>query len=74
MESTAASVIKKFGGVRALARAIDVNPSTVSRWTMPREKGGAAGRIPAKAQPLVIEAAKKAGIKLTIAREPLIKS
>lgn len=75
--SQAQRVIDKFGGPRRLAallRVIDPpradgkirhTPSSVYRWTYPRERGGTAGRIPAHVLPLVMKAARLEGIFLT---------
>jgi transposase-like protein len=42
----AAGVIAKFGGVRALARELGVDPATLSKWQ--RVKEGCGGLIPAR--------------------------
>lgn len=42
----ARKVIDAFGGCRATARALDISPSTVSRWTTPTLMRGTGGRIP----------------------------
>lgn len=39
-------VIDTFGGIRATARAADVQPSTVCRWLKPRSEGGTGGFVP----------------------------
>lgn len=56
MTNDAPFIIAKFGGVNALAQAIDKNPATVYRWTYPKEKGGTGGLIPS-ASLLKIQAA-----------------
>lgn len=48
----AAFVIRRFGGVRACARAVKRNPSSVSRWK-------ATGQIPESAHKSILRAAKK---------------
>ena len=58
-------VITAFGGVRAVARAIGRNPSSVSRWRMDKQFGGTGGRVPGAVQALLLEEAKLAGVKLT---------
>ena len=69
-QSSAWRVIEKFGGVRRLCEALnDVgeyswNPSSVYRWTYPREKGGTGGVIPTKALEILSRAARLHGIFL----------
>lgn len=62
--------IKTFGGVRALARAINRTPTCVYLWTVDptTNHGGTGGRIPSKAQQLILKAAKKQGIKIDPAK------
>ncbi len=60
----AAFVIKKFGGVRACARAVGRSPSSVSRWNKPRKSGKGRGMIPLHAHKNILKAAKKLRIKL----------
>ncbi len=52
-------LISEFGGVRALARAVDRNPAAVNRW----RKGD--GAIPSSIQRKVLETAWDRGIKIT---------
>lgn len=47
-----------FGGVRAAARAIGVDPSRVSRWSQ-------IGTVPGRQMPRILEAAWAQGIDLT---------
>jgi hypothetical protein len=58
-------VIEAFDGVRATARALGRNPSSVSRWRKSREDGGTDGRIPSNLQEAVIQAARSRGLTLT---------
>ena len=51
--------IEEFGGVRALGRAINKDPSGISKW------GKRHGCIPATVQKKVLETAWKMGIKIT---------
>ena len=44
--SPAQLVIEKLGGVRATARALGINPSTVCRWQKTKEDGGTNGFVP----------------------------
>ena len=60
-------VIALFGGVRKTARLIGRNPSSISRWRMPREAGGTGGRVPGSVQALLLEKAQAAGLSLTAA-------
>lgn len=50
----------RLGGTRAMAEMLNEPPSTVQSWK-------AAGRIPSQKQPLVLDRAAKAGIKITAA-------
>lgn len=59
----AASVIGKFGGVRALARELRLDPSALSRW-QERGKGG-GGLIPAKYHWSLLALARARRIPLT---------
>jgi len=57
--NTARFIINKFGGLTAMARALGHrNVSTVQGW---RQRGV----IPARQQPLVLEAARNLGIDVT---------
>jgi hypothetical protein len=58
--SYASRIIERFGGIAALAKAIDPNfpPTTVQYW-------GEIGRIPSTRQQIVLDAARKAGIELS---------
>lgn len=64
-DTPAAKVIKAFGGVRATARRLNRNSSTISRWQIERERGGTGGRIPASLQGEILELAKEDGLLLT---------
>lgn len=65
-ENTPANkVIAAFQGVRATARALDRNPSSVSRWRKSREDGGTDCRVPSNLQEKVLLAAQSRGIALT---------
>lgn len=59
-------VIDKFGGCRSLARALDVNPSTISRWTTSAARRGTDGRIPQKYWGRLIVIAQDQGFTLTV--------
>lgn len=59
-------VIERFGGVCELARVLDVDKSTVSRWQVAADKKGTAGRVPQWHWDKLLAAAKKRKIKLSI--------
>lgn len=65
MATPADKVIEKFGGVRATARALGLNSSSVSRWRMPPEKRGLGGRVPSVHQGRLLQLARESGIELT---------
>jgi hypothetical protein len=56
--SPAQCVIDTFGGVRAAARAADVNASTVCRWLQPRKRGGTGGLVPTVHHATLLEKAR----------------
>lgn len=58
-------VIERFGGVRAVARTLDIDHSWVVRWRKPRTAGGTAGVVPSAHQRRLLEEAAKRGIRLT---------
>ena len=58
-------VISRFNGVRALARLLGKDPSTIHRWRMPAVKGGLDGRVPSAAQAKLMELARLQGVQLT---------
>lgn len=62
--SPAELVIKKFGGVRATARAISVSPAAVCRWPKPRNEGGCGGDIPTRNHRKILAAARDNGIAI----------
>lgn len=62
--SPAESIIKKFGGVRATARALSMSPGAVCRWPKPRLEGGCDGEIPTRNHRKIIVAARDLNIDL----------
>ena len=62
----AAKVISLFGGVRPLARALDLNPSAVSRWAQPTVKKGTNGAIPQRHWAAILQHAAAEKVKLTV--------
>jgi hypothetical protein len=65
--SQAQTIIDKFGGVPALAKATGFSLNSVYKWTYPKEKGGTGGLIPASKLPEVYMAAQRLGIELSAA-------
>lgn len=61
--SPAEVVIDVFGGIRAAARVLDIEPSTVWRW---RWETRCAGRIPNEHLRPLLDAAQKLGKRLTL--------
>jgi hypothetical protein len=62
----ATSIIARFGSAAEVGRILDLDKSTISRWTMPKEKRGTDGRIPHKYWEDLMTAAKQRKIKLTL--------
>lgn len=58
-------VIRVFKGVRATARAIGRNPSSVSKWQKERENRGTSGQIPHAVQRTILEQARERGLDIT---------
>lgn len=58
------TIIKRFGGLSAVARITGVTPHSVMRWRSPEDSGGTGGAIPFRHVPALIEAAKGRGIAL----------
>lgn len=58
-------VIAAFGGVRATARALGINSSSVSRWRMPASRRGLDGRVPSIHQAAILRLAKQSGLHIT---------
>lgn len=67
VESPAALVITAFGGVRATARIVNRNSSTISRWLKPRCDGGTGGLIPSSLQKAILDHAGAHHIKISAA-------
>lgn len=64
-ETPADRCILAFGGVRALARALERNPSSVVRWRKPKDEGGSAGAVPSGLQGRILAIAQERGLHLT---------
>lgn len=65
--SPAARVITAFGGVRATARIVLRNSSTISRWLKPRIDGGTGGLIPSSLQQAILDHARANDIAISAA-------
>jgi len=65
LETPADKCIDAFGGVRALARALDRNPSSVVRWRKPKDEGGSAGAVPSALQGRILTLAQERDLTLT---------
>lgn len=61
----ASSIVSVFGGCRALAAALKLCPSTVSRWSTSYDKRGTHGKIPQKYWSSIIENAQTQGKTIT---------
>lgn len=59
-------VIALLGGKTSVASDLDLSPSTISRWCMPRPEG-TGGTIPQKYWPALIDLARREGVALTVA-------
>lgn len=63
--SQAERIIEKFGGAYKMAATLGARPSTVYRWTYPKEKGGCGGLVPSTAMPKILALARREGVFLT---------
>jgi len=63
--SPAEIVIQAFGGVNATARALDLTPSTVSKWQN-HIKADGKGVIPRAHYKTIMKLSKEQGLKLTL--------
>lgn len=64
-ETPADKCIEAFGGIRALARALERNPSSISRWRRPKDEGGSAGAVPSSLQGRILALAQERGLSIT---------
>lgn len=62
--SPAEVVIDRFGGVRPLARLLDLDHSSVARWPKPKPRG-LGGFIPSNHHQKLLALATAKGIKLS---------
>lgn len=58
-------VTKMFGGIRATARAIGRDPSSVLQWGKPVEIGGRGGMIPTAIRLTILAKAKELDLDIT---------
>lgn len=61
----AASIIELCGGVAKVAEWLDLNRTSVLRWTHPRNRGGTGGLVPSWHQPELLARAQAEGVDLT---------
>ena len=59
------SVITKLGGKAAVANALNLDKSTLSRWCQPRPSG-TGGTIPQQHWPRIIEIARKQKVRISL--------
>lgn len=57
-------VIKKIGGVRATARAIGREPSTVCKWRKSKKRKGTGGAIPRGNHKRILAFARKSRLDI----------
>jgi hypothetical protein len=65
MNSPADIVIERFGGVRPLARLLELNHSSVARWPAPKTKRGSGGLVPSQYHRRLLDLARERGIELS---------
>ena len=58
-------IIDKFGGVPRMALILSLAPTTIYKWTYPKERGGTNGLIPTHNIKGIRQAAPDVGIKLS---------
>lgn len=61
----AATIIASLGGCSAVARALGVHRTRVSRWLCPEKLGGHGGKIPARHFTALLRLAKELQVPLT---------
>lgn len=60
-------VISKFGGIRPLARMLDIDHSSVQRWTRPKTQRGSGGLIPSRHHQRILNLAREQGLDIDAA-------
>jgi len=61
MAEPATTIINRCGGVSVVAEWLKLNPTSVQRWTYPKERGGTGGLVPSKRQEALMRAAREHG-------------
>lgn len=64
-QEPAYSVIERLGGKAAVAEALDLDKSALSRWCQPRPTG-TGGTIPQRHWPQIVKMARKQGVRVTL--------
>jgi hypothetical protein len=64
MLDPASTIIKRFGGIAAVADMLKLNRTSVLRWTHPRERGGTGGLVPTKHQADLMAKARERGVAI----------
>lgn len=64
MSTPAEKVFEAFGGARAVAALLGLNPATVYRWNRPKEARGSAGLVPQAHHRAIVELAHERGLNL----------
>jgi hypothetical protein len=59
------TIIRRFGGLKPVAKIVGVSPHSVMRWRYPRHKKGTGGAVPHWHQGKLLIAAKDLGIDLS---------
>lgn len=60
------SIIARFGSAAEVARILELDKSTVSRWTMAKAQRGTEGKIPRKYWEPLLTAAKDRRVRLSL--------
>ncbi|RUM95169.1 hypothetical protein EET67_24785 [Pseudaminobacter arsenicus] len=61
----AASIIRKFNGLKAVAEITGISSHSVMRWRYPRSKRGTGGVIPHRHADRLLAVAREKGIDLS---------
>lgn len=61
----AKTLIKKFGGVKAVCGITGISYSQVCKWRMPRDRDGTNGVIPWDSASKLMDHAKENGLEVT---------
>lgn len=65
MDTSAEHIIRKCGGVQAVADLLGIDTTSVHKWKYPRARGGTDGRVPTGRQTELLRLARAAGVDLT---------